>query len=76
MSGAVDKLDLGGILTELGTQVNRVKSQKTSKMRLLAKAARRFDPTNLSSGNTSRCVTIGLTTRLTYFFLGLRAQFF
>ena len=44
MSGAMDKLDLGGNLAELGTQVTRVKS----KMKLLAKAARRFDPTNFA----------------------------
>ena len=45
----MDKLDLGGGLTELGVQVTRVKSQKTSKLNLLAKANRRFkeDPTNL-----------------------------
>ena len=49
MSGAVDKLDLGGSLAERGAQVSRVKSQKTSKLNFLAKAARIFedDPTNL-----------------------------
>ena len=49
MSGAVDKLDLGGRLAELGAQVTRVKSQKTSKLNLLTKVARRFeeDLTNL-----------------------------
>ena len=49
MSGAVDKLDLGRGLTELGAQVTRVKSQKNSKLNLLAKAIRRFEeaPTKL-----------------------------
>ena len=49
MSGAVDKLDLGGGLNELGAQVTRVKSQKTSKLSLLEKAIRRFeeDPPNI-----------------------------
>ena len=49
MSVAVDKLDLGGGLAELAAQVTRVKSQKISKLNVLAKAARRFEdvPTNL-----------------------------
>ena len=42
MSAAVDKLDLGGGLAELAAQVTRVKRQKTSKLNLLAKAARKF----------------------------------
>ena len=39
----MDKLDLGGGLNELGAQVTRVKSQKTSKLNLLAKAIWRFE---------------------------------
>ena len=49
MSGAVDKLDLGGSMAERGAQVSRVKSQKTSKLNFMGKAARKLeeDPTNL-----------------------------
>ena len=49
MSGAVDKLELGGGLTSLSSQVTKVKSQKTSKMNLLRKAIDMFeeDPNNL-----------------------------
>ena len=48
MGDAVDKLDLSGGLKDLAGQVNRVKSNKTSKMNLLAKAIRRFEDDTMS----------------------------
>ena len=43
MSGTVDKLELGGGLTSLTSQITKVKGPKTSKLNLLKKAIDRFE---------------------------------
>ena len=49
MSGAVDKLELGGGLISRSSQITKVKGQKTSKLNLYRKAIDMFeeDPNNL-----------------------------